>query len=60
MVWCVCMSGAWQANGATPLYAASQNGHVEVVRALVGADAAVNQATVRDDCGGCWCSLLRE
>jgi hypothetical protein len=58
MVWCVCMSGVWQANGGTPLYAASQNGHVEVVRALVGAGAAVNQARVRDDCGGCWCSVV--
>ncbi len=39
----------WQTDGCTPLYAASGNGHVEVVRALVGAGAAVNQAAVRDD-----------
>ncbi len=35
-----------QADGATPLYAARRNGHVEAVRALLGADAAVNQAKV--------------
>ncbi len=45
-----------QTDGGTPLYVASQNGHVEVVRALVGAGAAVNQAWVRDDCCG-WCSF---
>jgi ankyrin repeat protein len=43
----------WQTDGRTPLLMASQNGHVEVVRALVGAGAAVNQATVREDWGGC-------
>jgi hypothetical protein len=30
---------------------------VEVVRVLVEAGAAVNQAKVRDDCGGCWVVL---
>jgi hypothetical protein len=50
----------WQTDGCTPLYAASGNGHVKVVRALVGAGAAVNQAAVRDDCDGCWCSVVRE
>ena len=37
----------WQADGATPLYIASQSGHAEVVKALVMAGAAVNQAWVR-------------
>ncbi len=54
-----CVSGVWQINGCTPLYAASASGHVEVVRALVGAGAAVNQARVREDWGGCWCSGVR-
>ncbi len=35
-----------QTDGATPLYIASFNGHVEAVRALVELGAAVNQATV--------------
>jgi ankyrin repeat protein len=48
-----------QTDGLTPLYAASENGHVEVVRALVGAGAAVNQADVRDDWGCFWCSSAR-
>ena len=60
IVGCVRVSGVWQTNGCTPLYVASDNGHVEVVRALVGAGAAVNQATVRDGCCGCWCSVSRE
>ncbi len=46
----------WQTDGTTPLYIASHNDHVEVVRALVGAGTAVNQATVREDWGGFWCS----
>jgi hypothetical protein len=50
----------WQTDGFTPLYAASESGHVEVVRALVGAGAAVNQADVRDDRGGCLCSGVRD
>ncbi len=35
-----------QANGATPLFAASSNGHAEAMRALLGAGAVVNQARV--------------
>jgi hypothetical protein len=41
----LCMAG--QADGCTPLYVGSRNGHMDVVRALVGAGAAVNQAEVR-------------
>jgi hypothetical protein len=41
----------WQTDGATPLYVAGLNGHVEVVRLLVGSGAAVNQARVREDWG---------
>ncbi len=36
-----------QTNGATPLYMASQNGHVECERPLLDQGAAINQATVR-------------
>jgi hypothetical protein len=39
-----------QTDGATPLYIASQNGHVECVRALLGGGAAINQANV--SCAG--------
>ena len=35
-----------QTTGATPLHIASENGHVEAVRALVELGAAVNQAEV--------------
>jgi hypothetical protein len=35
-----------QMDGTSPLYAASQNGHVEAVRALVELGAAVSQADV--------------
>ncbi len=35
-----------QAYGASPLFIASQNGHVEVVQVLLGAGADVGQATV--------------
>ena len=35
-----------QSNGTTPLIAACLNGHVEVVKALVDASAAVNHAKV--------------
>jgi hypothetical protein len=59
MVLCVCVCVVWQTDGWTPLYAASHNGHVEVVRALVEAGAALNQAAVREDLGGCWCSGVR-
>ena len=37
---------AVQTDGRTPLYVASQCGHVEAVVALLGAGAAVNQAWV--------------
>jgi hypothetical protein len=47
---CLCLSAAWQTGGYTPLFAASQHGRFEVVRALVGAGAAVNQAKVRVHC----------
>ena len=36
-----------QTDGYTPLHAASRDGHVEVVRALLGGGAAVNQGMVR-------------
>ncbi len=38
--------GAVQPDGVSPLWIASQNGHVEVVRALLGAGADVGQAMV--------------
>jgi hypothetical protein len=59
IVLCVRVCVVWQTDGRTPLYAASQNGQVEVVRALAGAGAAVNQAKVREYWGGCWCSCVR-
>jgi len=46
-MWCVRVSVVRQTDGATPLYVASLEGHVEVVRALAGAGAVVGQATVR-------------
>ncbi len=46
---CVCLwLGLWQNDGASPLFVASQEGHVGVVEALVKAKAALNQATVCD------------
>ncbi len=47
---CAGVVGMWvlQTDGASPLYVASQNGHVEVVRALVVARADVGQATVSE------------
>ena len=59
-VLCVRVCAIWQTDGYTPLYAASRNGHVEIVRALVGAGVAVNQANVRERCGGVSCSGVRE
>jgi hypothetical protein len=41
------MGGVWQADGATPLYVASERGHIAVVRALLDGGAAINQAEVR-------------
>ncbi len=41
---------AWQTDGTTPLHVASEKGHVECVRALLGGGVAINQATVR--CAG--------
>ncbi len=37
---------AWQTDGRTPLLVASQEGHVECVRALLDGRAAINQAAV--------------
>jgi hypothetical protein len=50
---CVCRAMS-QTDGATPLCIASQNGHVECVRALLARGAAINQATV-----GCGRSMAR-
>ncbi len=50
----------WQTHSWTPLLAASDNGHVEVVRALVGANAVVNQRDVGDRWGDCCCWVVRE
>ncbi len=41
-----------QTDGATPLYIASANGHVECVRALLDRGAEINQATTV----GCQCA----
>jgi hypothetical protein len=49
-----------QSGNVTPLHLASQNGHVEAVRALLDAGAAVNQGEVSGD-GGEWplaCAIL--
>jgi hypothetical protein len=37
---------ALQMDGFTPLYVASESGHVECIRALLDGGAAINQATV--------------
>jgi hypothetical protein len=57
---------AWQTKGATPLYIANKNGHVECVRALLDGGAAINQATVGRTSsmarhrGGCVCGASWE
>ncbi len=51
---------AVQGDGRTALMSASVNGHVEVVLALLGAGAAVNQADVSGDGGAgyvCVCEV---
>jgi hypothetical protein len=45
---CVRVCVVWQTDALTPLYIASRSGQVEVMRALVGSGAVVNQADVRD------------
>ena len=45
---------AWQMDGATPLYIASETGHVECVRALLSGGAVINQEKV-----GCTSSIAR-
>jgi hypothetical protein len=54
----VCLTG--QTDGCTPLYIACDNDHVKVVRALLGAGAAVNQARVRGHGTGCMQSSFVE
>ena len=44
-----------QLDGASPLFMASQNGHAEVLHALLAAGAAVNQTTV---CAMCLCVFV--
>jgi hypothetical protein len=50
----LCVPAVLQTDGATPLYIASEKGHVECVRALLGGGAAINQAEV-----GCASSMAR-
>jgi hypothetical protein len=51
-----------QTGGATPLYIASENGHVECMWALLDFGAAINQTTVgcavwtAEYCEGCVCA----
>ncbi len=52
VIGCVGLCG--QTDGATPLYIASQKGHVEAVRALVELGAAVNHAKVVRKEGSFW------
>ncbi len=49
----VCVCGLGHTDGATPLFIASQEGHVAVVEALVKAKAALNQAKVCDCIPSC-------
>ncbi len=44
-MYCVCRV-VLQTDGWTPLHIASQNGHVECVRTLLGGGVAINQAAV--------------
>ena len=61
ILWCVFVCVVWQTYGWAPLYVASEEGHVQVVRALVEAGAPLNQADVGDHCGDCCCcSCVRE
>jgi hypothetical protein len=39
----------WQSGGDSPLYIASKEGHVNMVKALLRAGVDVNETTVRDD-----------
>jgi hypothetical protein len=56
---CAVCRVVWQTDGATPLFLASEDGHVECVLALLRGGAAINQATVGSvwsttwPCGGC-------
>jgi hypothetical protein len=58
LLWCECRV-VLQTDGATPLFMASQKGHVECIRALLDGGAAINQANVGCagslalPCGGC-------
>jgi hypothetical protein len=52
-VWIVCRV-VFQTGGFTPLYIASETGHVECVRALLGGGAEINQEKV-----GCTSSIAR-
>ncbi len=48
---CVPYRGGTQASGATPLYIASMNGHVEVVTFLIARGAVVQHALVSREVG---------
>jgi hypothetical protein len=55
MVLLILFVGAVQTDGASPLYVASEDGHVEVVQVLLGAGADVGQATVSRGCSVAKC-----
>ncbi len=55
---CGCLVLVVQGNGRTPLISASQNGHVEAVRTLLDAGAAVNQDDVSGDGGTRACCVV--